>query len=482
MCCIVFFRTFRTLNVFAAAAGQICRAARSSRAPLGLFGAAAVALAGCASYSPLPLPAHANLARSLHAIDAAVPTTRTAAGFAVIDLKRPLTIDRIGLLAILNDPDLKSEAGTIGVANAGIVQATIIPNPVAAVSYAALVSGPGTTSALSASLAQSIAQIITRDARIGSAEFHAGQVNADLLWGEWQVAQKARQLAADIYFGDLSITLTREEITLLSEELDAVKKAIAAGNLTLTAQAPLAAALAVAENSLVTLRLNRLKNWQGLDALLRLDPRVRFRIARPALRPLPTNIEARLADLPAQRPDLAALKLGYESAQENVRAAILGQFPALTVGASYSKDTSGIVSAGPTFDLALPVFDRNQGHIAESDATRVLLRAQYQARLDSAVASVRALVLQIRQLSSDLVAARSAAATAKSLAATGRKAYANHNIDQRTVTEYETTAVERQLEVAAIERQISEDKIFVTVELGLDLPNMRIALSGSSPL
>lgn len=479
---IGYFRVFRALTVLAAATGRISRAARPSRAPLGLFGAAALALAGCASYSPLPLPARADLAGNLHAIDTAVPATRTEAGFAAIDLKRPLTIDRIGLLAILNDPDLKSEAGTIGVADAGIVEATIIPNPVTTFSYAALVSGPGTTSALSASLAQSIAQIITRDARIRSAEFHAGQVDADLLWREWQTAQKARQLAADIYFGDISIALTREEITLLSKELDHVKKAIAAGNLTLTAQAPLAAALATAENSLVNLRLNRLKNWQGLDALLRLDPRVRFRIARPVLGPPPTNIEARLADLPAQRPDLAALQLGYESAQENVRAAILGQFPALTVGASYSKDTSDIVTAGPTFDLALPVFDRNQGHIAASAATRVLLRAQYQARLDSAVANVRALVLQIRQLSSDLVAARSAATTAESLAATARKAYANHNIDQRSVTDYETTAVERRLEVVVVERQIDEDKIFVAVELGLGLPNVRIALSRSSPL
>ncbi len=53
------------------------------------------------------------------------------------------------LFPILNDPDLKSEAGTIGMAQAGIVQATILPNPVATVGYGALVSGPGTTSSRS---------------------------------------------------------------------------------------------------------------------------------------------------------------------------------------------------------------------------------------------------------------------------------------------------------------------------------------------
>ncbi len=77
-----------------------------------------------------------------------------------------------------------------------------------------------------------------------------------------------------------------------------------------------------------------------------------------------------------------ALQLGYSSAEEDVRAAILGQFPALTLGGSYNKDTSDVISAGPTLDFGLPVFDRNQGHIANAAATRVLLRAQYQARLD----------------------------------------------------------------------------------------------------
>ena len=101
------------------------------------------------------------------------------------------------------------------------------------------------------------------------------------LWREWQVAQKARQLAVDIYSGDISIELTRQELMFLSQEIAQVNKAITAGNLTLAALAPLSAAQAVAEQSLVTLRLNQLKNWQALDALLGLDPKVRFTIAPP---------------------------------------------------------------------------------------------------------------------------------------------------------------------------------------------------------
>ena len=438
------------------------------------------ALPGCATYQALPLPREPNLAGKLAALDTVVPDggSRTAVH---IDTKRPLTIDQIGLLAILNNPDLKSEAGAIDVERAAVVQATIIPNPVASVSYGALISGPGTTSSITAALSQGIAQIVTRRARVQSAAFHAAEVDANQLWREWQVAQKARQLAADIYSADLSIALTRQEVALLSQELDAIKKAIAAGNLTLAAQSPLAAGQAVADNALLSLNLDRLKNWQALDALLGLDPKVRFRIARPDLAALPTDVESLLADLPERRPDLAALRLGYDSADEDVRAAILGQFPALVLGSSYNKDTTNVVSAGPTFELGLPVFDRNQGEIAKTAATRILLRAQYQARLDSAASNVRALVAQVRQLSADLVTVRRAATTAQSLATTARQAYAQNNIDQRTVTDFETTALERRLEVITIERQINENKIFIAVELGLDLPKVRIALSREPP-
>jgi outer membrane protein TolC len=441
---------------------------------------AAAAMAGgltsCATYQPLPLSQRTDLGMSLASLKTLSPRSGGRA-FQKIDVTRPLTIDQIGLLAILNDPQLKSERGIIDVAGAEVVKATLIPNPVANISYGALISGAATTSSLSAGLSQDLAAIITRHARYKSAVFHLHQVDADQLWREWQVAEKARQLAADIHSAGLSIALTRQEVTLLSQEIAQVKKAIATGNATLAAQAPLAAAQAVAENSLITLRLSRLKNWQTLDHLLGLDSKVRFRIARPALGRLPRDIESLLADLPERRPDLTALRLGYDSADQNVRAAILGQFPAPALGGSYGKDTSDVVTAGPTFDFALPVFDRNQGGVARTAATRLLLRAQYQARLDSAVANAHALVAQIRQLSADLVTARRAAASAESLAATAQQAYSQHNLDQRTLTDYETTALERRLVVITIEQQVNQDKIFLAVELGLGLPRTRIALS-----
>lgn len=438
--------------------------------------AAVFGLAGCASYDPQPLPQRPTLQASLRNLVADVPASAGSGVSRRIDTARPLSINDVGLLAVLNDPDLKSERGEIDLARAGVVQAALLPNPVAGFSYGQLISGPGTTSSTAASLAEEIIPIITRGARVKAAEAHLRQVGADQLWREWQVAQKARQLALDISFDDRSVALTEKQLGRIEATAAEVRKAVAVRNLALAAYSPLLSASAAAEQSLAALRLQRLKNWQTLDALLGLDPNVRFAIAAPAVWPPPTAIEPLIASLPKRRPDLAALRLGYDSAQADVRAAILGQFPAFSIAGDYGSDTTAVVSAGPSFTFALPVFDRNQGAIAKTRATRALLRAQYQARLDSSVAAARALYAQISRLSSDLAQTRSAARTAESLAATARRAYAQGNLDQRNLVDYESTAFRRRLQALAIERQIGENRIFLDVDLGLGLPPERLSV------
>jgi outer membrane protein, heavy metal efflux system len=330
---------------------------RQIRSSLALAAALAVVagLAGCASYRPAPLPRQPDLAAALADLDLRLPAAERD---RPVNIAQPLTIDDIGLLAILNNPGLKSERGTLDVAGAALLQATLIPDPTATLSYGQLIAGPGTASSIAASLAQDIAALVTRAARVNAAAAHVGAVNAEELWREWQVAQKARQLAVDLYWDGEAIRLVESERHLIGAEIAQVRQAIAKGNLTLTALAPLLTAQATAEQSLGALRLAQLKGWQALDALMGLLPRVRFAIARPKVNvpagdPLPL-----IASLPARRPDLAALRLGYLSAEERVRAAILGQFPAFSIGPQYGSDTTKVVTIGPSFTFALPIFDR----------------------------------------------------------------------------------------------------------------------------
>jgi outer membrane protein TolC len=190
---------------------------------------------------------------------------------------------------------------------------------------------------------------------------------------------------------------------------------------------------------------------------------------------MPANLGALIASVPTRRPDLIALQLGYRSADDGVRAAILGQFPAFVLGGTWSSDTSAVRSAGPTVTFDLPIFNRNQGQVAQTRATRQLLHEQYQSRLDDTVTSILALQARSRYIASTLVTARQDAASAGSQADTAKNAYDQHNLDQRTLTDYESTALQRRLEVFDLERGLAQVRIALALELGLGLPPTRIA-------
>ncbi|HEX4266942.1 MAG TPA: TolC family protein [Steroidobacteraceae bacterium] len=442
----------------------------------GVAAGAAALLGGCALYHPLPLARGPDLAGGLSALRVDVPAARLGEPSRRIATNAPLAVDDIGLLAVLNDPQLRAEQAQRDVAQADLLQSSLLPNPSASVSYGALLGGSGGFApAWAASLTEDFKSILTYHTRVKSARFQSQQVNADLLWQEWQVAQKARLLALDLYYGAQSLELSRRELSLLDQEARKVRAATEAGNLDLTALAPLLTAKAAAEHAVASTALTQMQNWQALDGLLGLDPEVRFAIAAPSLPPPPADMATLVADLPDRRPDLVALQLGYHSADEDVRTAIIGQFPALVLGGQWGQDTTNVRSAGPTATFDLPIFDRNQGQVALGRATRLLLHQQYQARLDDAFGSVKALDAQARHLTEDVRRAESAAAMAGKMAQSAQQAYAQGNMDQRSLTDFETTALDRRIEALALERSLGETEITLTVELGLGLPQIRIA-------
>ena len=442
-------------------------------------GACAALLGGCALYHSLPLPKKPDLAGQLTQLRTRIPAVPGQAS-RTIALDGPLDIDDVGLLAVLNDPDLRAERGTLDVARAGLLQASLLPNPSASVSYAPILGGTDVAPAWAASLTEDVKAILTYHTRKKSARLQLEQVNADLLWQEWQVAQQARILALDLYWGGLSVALADRQLQLLDREAREVQAATRSGVLDLTALAPLLAAKASAAQTAASLHLAQLQAWQQLDALLGLKPDVRFEISRPKLAPLPADLQALIAQLPQRRPDLVALQLGYRSADENVRSAIIGQFPALTAGYSWGQDTSNVRSGGPTASFDLPLFDRNQGQVAQTRATRLQLHEQYQARLDAADGAAKGLVSQIRRLTGDARQAERAAVAAEAQSKAAQQAYAQDALDQRSLADFQTTALQRRIEAISLERLLGEARITLTVDLGLGLPRTRIAPLGNS--
>ncbi|MEN6632414.1 MAG: TolC family protein, partial [Candidatus Polarisedimenticolia bacterium] len=137
--------------------------------------------------------------------------------------------------------------------------------------------------------------------------------------------------------------------------------------------------------------------------------------------------------LEARRLDLLALRRGYDSAEAALRAAVIAQFPRLSIGANRARDTGDVTTNGLSFTLGLPIFDRNQAQVAAATATRAQLFDEYAARVFEARAELAAADERIRALDRRIEAARADEATFRRLEETYRDALAR---GQATALEY----------------------------------------------
>lgn len=112
---------------------------------------------------------------------------------------------------------------------------------------------------------------------------------------------------------------------------------------------------------------------------------------------LPATVFAQaMKQLPGRRPDLLAMQAGYRSQEAGVHAAILAQFPSISVGITRARDTGNVHTTGFGVTLNLPFLNGNRGQIAIARATRAQLWQGYQARLDGAYSQLDLLRTQQR--------------------------------------------------------------------------------------
>ena len=123
-----------------------------------------------------------------------------------------------------------------------------------------------------------------------------------------------------------------------------------------------------------------------------------------------------------RRLDLLALKMGYESQDARVRAAILAQFPKINIGFLQARDNSNVVSTGFAVGIDLPFFDRNQGQIAIQRATRKQLFDEYVDRLFEARSNVATILANMASIKEQIGATENALPTLKDVVEKYRRA------------------------------------------------------------
>lgn len=347
--------------------------------------AIATALGGCATYHALPLDNGRGPQRvsDITVPAASMPTPELRA--YRFDPSNGLDVTEVAMLAVANSPQLKVERDKTGVANAQAYAAGLLPDPSVSYEHDRPVGNypADTTSAFTANLAFDLGNLVTRSARMKSARAGAREVDLNMLWSEWQTIAQARTLFDRVhYLRELVLRLQCEHAALAPMQA-AIARALHAGDLTYdSASAGLNASSDVA-NQLGDAQRQLHQAEQDLHDLLGLDASVPLHLTGAPFTadPGPADVLLALKDMTRRRPDLLALQAGYASQQEKLRAAILAQFPAITVGFVKARDNGNISSAGFSIGLSLPLFDGNRGNIAIERATRQQLHDEYSARL-----------------------------------------------------------------------------------------------------
>lgn len=431
--------------------------------------AAALTVSGCASYAPLPL-GHAVGAASvaqLAAPTAGMPLPALAAHH--FDPSDGLDVTETAMLAVANSPQLRLKRDELGIARAQAFAAGLLPDPQVGVSADfPRQSGAGLTTAYSLGLSEDITALLTRSSRKAAARSQADQVNLDLLWAEWQTVAQARLLfdqVQSLRAQQARLDVEQRALATVSRYIDAALKA---GNLTYDSASAGLNAEADVRKRVADTAIALHQADSDLHLLLGLAPAAPLDLVGAPYRSEPSaaQVQAALADLPRRRPDLLALKAGYQSQEQRVRGAILGQFPALNIGFNTARDTSAVYTNGLSIGITLPLFDRNRGNIAIERATRQQLHDSYAARLLATRGDMQRITGDLATLDSQLATLGAHVRQLDQARAAAERAWQAGTLDWPTYLAIRGNALSADLDLLAVQQEQARQSIALQALLG----------------
>ncbi|WP_254700209.1 TolC family protein [Trinickia violacea] len=437
--------------------------------------ACALLLASCTWYhrEPLSFEDTSTSARTLERIQID-PSTMPLPDLAThrFDPSNGLDIEDVAMLAVANNPDLKLARDDLGIARAQAFSAGLLPDPQLSVS-SDYPGAAGFERAFSYGLSMDVMAIVTRGANKKSADATVVKTDLGLLWQEWQVVAQAKQLFLKARLQDETLPLLQQQLDLTRTRYERMAAAQREGNLTEDTLTAALTSYSDARKQYTDAQRAAEQTHHDLNALLGLAPDVRLQLKGGDDAPLlaDATVDDAVAALPKRRPDLIALQAGYEAQEQKYRAAILSQFPSLSVGFVRSRDTSEIYSSGFQINLSLPVFNRNQGNVAIENATRQRLRDEYQNRLNQAYADVAHLRADTAILARQLDQAEAAMPGIESDAQHAGQAYAQHNLALGAYTDAQSALLTKRVDVATLRESLAEQRVGLQALLGSAIPD-----------
>ncbi len=429
-------------------------------------------LASCALYHARPLPQQPDLGASIRPLhmqvrDIHLPGLKPHP----FDPVKGLDMTDVAILAVVNNPALRTARAQAHAGEAQAFVAGLLPGP--QLNYSLdhpTHQAPQYVNAYSAGLAYELTALLTHGTARAASRATAKQVDMDLLWQEWQVAQQARLLYVNCLTNNRKLVLLTRLRTGMQQRYQAEQRAYAAGNLALDS---LGLDLAALQNvELLTGSIATAKNvsCRSLNEILGLQPQVALNLVpgnESDITPDATTLEHALTELPHRRPDLLALQYGYKSQDEEVWRAVLAQFPGINFGINRGQDTSDVHTTGFSVSINFPFLSGGAAAVHAAAATRDALWRQYQQRLDEALSEVRLVQADIGVLNKELTSAKRTAPDAKQMLTGAQAAYARGDLTAPAYYDLSIAALNSQLAYMDIQAQRQQLQIALETLLGL---------------
>jgi len=319
-------------------------------------------------------------------------------------LQAELTTDSAVQIALLNNRSLQATYEDLGVAQADLVQAGLLRNPL----FHAEIRFGAAVNPLEIGVVQSFLELFTLPLRkrVAAAAFEAakGRVTHAALTTAHDVTAAFYRLQ-----GAQQVLEMRQNVVAATDaSADAALRLRAAGNITDLELANEQALHAQAKLALADAEAHVLDRREELAMLLGLwgPPATLWRVGS-RLPELPsTDVAAAGLETLAisQRSDLAAAKSDIASAAQSLGLTSWEQLvPTIEPGLHYEREPEGTITRGPSVELSVPIFDQGQ---AARFGGRARLR-QAQQRYAALAVEIRS---RVRRARNDMGAARARAA------------------------------------------------------------------------
>lgn len=348
--------------------------------------AAVLLLAGCAQYEPRPIIAARTAAkldsRTLHDADlrsfvASVFPLRSASSRG-----RAWGLTELTFAALYYHPDIEIAQSKLAVAQAAIITAGQIPNPSLRLTptYHGVITMPSPLT-VGTAIDFLIETFGRRGIRVAQAESLAVAARGDIDTASWQVRSRVRSALLKLWAAQSRLDLIERRQTIQEQLVGILERGFSAGQIS-------ALDIARERTNLNQIRLTTAETIrQAAEA--RAELATALAIPLHALQganlsfaafthtaPISSGVRTLRENALRNRSDIQSSLASYDSSQSALQLEFAKQFPNISLGPGYTYD-QGDNLYSLTVAADLPIFNQNQGPIAEAAARRDEVGARF---------------------------------------------------------------------------------------------------------